>query len=151
MPYPKKLYLDANFLIAYFADNHDDHDSSKILFFNLLKQNCKMYISTLGLDESWYKIWEVLQKDTPRDKRKSFKEFYSEIKQVLNSIEDLSDDIKIIQFEKDLKNGVRQSVENIGTFNMRPRDAFHLSYMQDCGLIAIVTKNKADFDQVSGA
>jgi predicted nucleic acid-binding protein len=109
-----------------------------------------MYISVLGLDETWYKIWEVLQKDTPKENRKSFKEFYSEIKQVLESIEGLSDDIKIIQFEKSLKTGIRQSVENIGTFDMRPRDAFHLAYMQDCGLTAIVSKDKKKFNQVSG-
>lgn len=147
MVYPNKLYLDANFLIAYFADNHDDHDSSKILFFNLLKQDCKMYISVLGLDETWYKIWEVLQKDVPKENRKSFKQFYNEIKQILEALEGLSDNIKIIQFEKDLNTGIKQSVENIGNFDMRPRDAFHLAYMQDCDLQAIVTKDKKTFNK----
>lgn len=148
MPYPRKVYLDANFLIAYFANNHDDHDSSKILFFNLLKQDCKMHISVLGLDEAWFKVWEVLQKDISKEDRKSFREFYAEIKQILESLEGLSENIKIIQFEKSLENGVKQSVENIGRFDMRPRDAFHLAYMQDVGLKAIITKDKRNFDKV---
>ncbi len=33
MPNVDKIYLDANFLVAYFVNNHADHDASKILFF----------------------------------------------------------------------------------------------------------------------
>src|SRR4030042_3039534 len=148
MGLPEKIYLDANFLIAYFLDDHNDHNASRLLFFNLLKQNCVTYISTLGLDEAWYKIYEVSQKDIPKEKRKPIKEFYSEIKRILEEIRKLPENIKIIQFENDFESGVRQVIENIGSFNFRPRDAFHLAYMQDLNLQAIVTKNKKEFDKV---
>lgn len=149
MSLPNKVYLDSNFLIAYFVDNHDDHDASKRLFFNLLQQNCVTYISTLGLDEAWFKIYEVLQKDIPKEKRKPIKEFYSEIKQILEAIKKLPQNIKIIQFENDFEVGVKQTVENIGSFNFHPRDAFHLAYMQDLSLQAIITKDKKGFEKVS--
>lgn len=149
MTQPDRIYLDANFLIAYFVDNHDDHQASKSLFFKLLKQDCMMYISTLSLDEGWYKAYEVLQKDIPREKRKPIKEFYSEIKQILEAIEKLSQNIKIIQFENNLTEGVKQAVENIGNFGFRPRDAFHLAYMQDLNLKIIITKDKKDFNKVA--
>lgn len=109
-----------------------------------------MYLSVLGLDEAWFKVWEVLQKDVPKENRKSFKQFYKEIKQILEALEGLSRNIKIIQFEKDFNTGIRQSVENIGSFDMRPRDAFHRVYMQDCGLQAIVTKDKKTFNKPPG-
>ena len=148
MNLPNKIYLDANFLIAYFADNHDDHAASKLLFFNLLQQDCVAYISTLGLDETWYKVYEVLQKDISKEKRKPIQEFYSEIKQILEEIKKLPQNIKIVQFENDLDTGIKQAVENIGNFNFRPRDAFHLAYMQDLHLQAIITKNKREFEKV---
>ena len=108
-----------------------------------------MYISVLGLGETWYKVWEVLQKDIPKDKRKPIQLFYNEIKQILEALEGLSQNIKIIQFENDLNSGVRNSIENIGKFNFYPRDAFHLAYMQDRGLKTIITKDKRSFNQVS--
>ena len=148
MRLPNRIYLDANFLIAYFVDNHDDHSASQLLFFNLLKQDCVTYISTLGLDEAWYKIYEVLQKDVPKKQRKPIKEFCSEIRQILEAIRNLPENIKIVQFENDLEAGVKQAVENIGSFNFRPRDAFHLAYIQDLKLKAIITKDKKGFDKV---
>ena len=148
MNLPNKIYLDANFLIAYFVDNHDDHNASKLLFFNLLQQDCVTYISTLGLDEAWFKVYEVLQKDIPKEKRKPIKEFYSEIKQILEAIKKLPQNIKIVQFENDFEAGIKQAVENIGSFNFHPRDAFHLAYMQDLNLQAIITKDKKGFDKV---
>ena len=148
MDLPNAIYLDANFLIAYFVDSHDDHNASKLLFFNLLQQDCVTYISTLGLDEAWYKIYEVMQKDVPKEKRKPIQEFYSEIKQILESIKKLPQNIKIVQFENNFNVGIQHAVENIGKFNFRPRDAFHLAYMQDLNLEAIITKNKKEFDKV---
>lgn len=148
MKLPNEIYLDANFLIAYFVGNHTDHNASKVLFFNLLQQDCVTYISTLGLDEAWFKVYEVLQKDIPKDKRKPIKEFYSEIKQILGEIRKLPQNIKIVQFENDFETGIKQTVENIGSFNFHPRDAFHLAYMQDLNLQTIITKDKTGFGKV---
>ena len=146
MPNVDKIYLDANFLVAYFVNNHSDHNASKILFFNLLKQNSSLYISTLGLDEAWFKIWEASQPNTTN--RKPFKDFYSIFKGVLTQLQNLST-MNIIQFENDFHRVVENSIENIGNFSLRPRDAFHLAYMQDLGINQIITKDKK-FDHVSG-
>ena len=113
-----------------------------------MKQDCVTYISTLGLDEAWFKVYEVLQKDIPKDKRKPIKEFYPEIKQILKAIRKLPQNIKIVQFENNFEAGVKQTVENIGSFNFHPRDAFHLAYMQDLNLKTIITKDKKGFDKV---
>ncbi len=119
---------------------------ARFCFFNLLKQNSNLYISTLGLDEAWFKIWEVSQPNT--NNRKPFKDFYKILKTVLTQLKNLST-MNIIQFENDFQKGVDNSIENIGDFNLRPRDAFHLAYMQDLGINQIITKDKK-FDHVSG-
>lgn len=146
MPNVDKIYLDANFLIAYFVNNHEDHNASKVAFFKLLKHNSNLYISTLGLDETWFKIWEASQPNTKN--RKPFKDFYTVLKSVLTQLKSLSN-MNIIQFENDFQKGVENSIENIGSFDLRPRDAFHLAYMQDLGINQIITKDKK-FDQVAG-
>ena len=66
----------------------------------------------------------------------------------LTPIRKLPQNIKIVQFENDFEAGVKQTVENIGSFNFHPRDAFHLAYMQDLRLQAIITKDKKGFDKV---
>lgn len=114
-----------------------------------LKRNYTLYISVLGLDEAWYKVYEVLQQDVPKNQRKPIKEFYTAIKKILKAIEGLTENIKIVQFENNFSSGVRNSVENIGKYNSHPRDAFHLAYMQDLSLNAIVTKDKNQFSKVA--
>lgn len=146
MPNVDKIYLDANFLVAYFVNNHADHSASKIVFFNLLKQNSSLYVSTLGLDEAYYKIYEVSQVNDVH--RKPIKNFYVILKNVLSQLQTLSN-MNIIQFENDFQKGVENSIENIGSFNLRPRDAFHLAYMQDLGIKHIITKDKK-FGHISG-
>ncbi len=137
----RRYYLDANFLTAYFINNHEDHDKSKKLMFTLLKEKAELFISSLTLDETWYKVYETLQRQIPKDQRKPFKEFYINLKAILKSILEFPN-TKIIQFENDLIGGVKNALENIRNYNLRPRDAFHYAIMKDCDITLIVTKDK---------
>ena len=144
------IYLDANFLVAFFADKHTDKDSSRKLFFNLLKSNFVLFISPLTLDETWYKIWEIphREKKLKKEKWPSIKSFYPKIKVILNELKKLPETFRVIQFENSLEVGVNNAAENIGVYGLEPRDAFHLAYMQDLHIETIITKDKKDFDKV---
>lgn len=144
------IYLDANFLIAFFADKHPDKDSSKKLFFNLLKSNSVLFISTLTLDETWYKIWEMpyREKKLKKEKWPSIKTFYPKIKIILDELKKLPETFRLIQFENNLEDGINNAAENIGVHGLEPRDAFHLAYMQGLHIETIITKDKKDFNKV---
>jgi len=142
-------YLDSNFLIAYFVRNHDDHNSSRKLMFKLFEKNKKLFISCLSLDETLYKVKETLEIQIPKNRRKPFKDFYGEFMLIVDSILN-NPHIKIVQFEKDLNQGVKNVIENIKNYNLGPRDAFHLALMQDLEIGDIVTKNKKDFEKIPG-
>ena len=145
------IYIDANFLVAFFADRHPDKDSSRRLFFNLLKSNSVLFISTLTLDEAWYKIWEIPYREKKLKKKRwpSIKEFYPRIKLIMEEIIKLSETFKLVQFENSLDRGIKNAAENVGIYGLEPRDAFHLAYMQDLNLQTIITKDKKDFNKVS--
>ena len=144
------VYLDANFLIAFFADKHADKDNSRKLFFNLLKSNSILFISPLTLDETWYKIWEIPHRERKLKKEKwlSIKTFYPNIKAILDELKKLPETFKLIQFENSLEIGINNAAENIGVHGLEPRDAFHFAYMQDLHIETIITKDKKDFDKV---
>ena len=144
------IYLDANFLIAFFADKHPDKDSGRKLFFNLLKSNYVLFISPLTLDETWYKIWEIphREKKLKKEKWPSVKTFYPKIKVILDELKKLPETFRLIQFENNLEIGINNAAENIGIHGLEPRDAFHLAYMQDLHIETIITKDKKDFNKV---
>ena len=144
------IYLDANFLIAFFADKHPDKDSSRKLLFSLLKSNAVLYVSTLTLDETWYKIWEIPYRERKLKKEKwlSIKVFYPKIKIIMDELKKLPETFKLIQFENSLEIGMNNAAENVGVHGLEPRDAFHLAYMQDLQIKTIITKDKKDFNKV---
>lgn len=144
------IYLDANFLVAFFADKHPDKDSSRKLFFNLLKSNSVLFISTLTLDETWYKIWEIpyREKKLKKEKWPNIRTFYPKIKIILDELKKLPETFRLIQFENNLEVGINNASENIGTHGLEPRDAFHFAYMQDLQIETIITKDKKDFSKI---
>ena len=144
------IYLDANFLVAFFAAKHTDKDNSKKLFFNLLKSNSVFFISPLTLDETWYKIWEIphREKKLKKERWPSIKTFYPKIKVILDELKKLPEIFRLIQFENSLMAGINNAADNIGSHGLEPRDAFHLAYMQDLDIETIITKDKKDFDKV---
>ena len=145
------IYLDANFLVAFFTDKHSDRNSSRKLFLKLLKSNSVLFISTLTLDETWYKIWEIphREKKLKKEKWPSIKTFYPKIKVILDELKKLPETFRLIQFENNLEIGINNAAQNIGVHGLEPRDAFHLAYMQDLRIETVITKDKKDFNKVS--
>ena len=135
---PKKIYADANFLISYWINDHEDHERARKLFFELIENDSIIFISPLVLDESWYKIRYILKKlkcavNIP------FKDFYQNFKKLFEFIVS-SPYFRIIQFRSDfVVQGCREALENIRWYNFRPHDAFHLALVKDNKICAIVT------------
>jgi len=57
--------------------------------------------------------------------------------------------MKFIQFEKDLVLGIRNAIDNICIYDLKPHDAFHYAMIRDLGINCIVTKDK-DFNKIKG-
>lgn len=144
---PKDVYLDANFLVAYFVKGHQDSNGSRKLFFELVSSGIKLYLSNLGLDETLFKIYEIYRGQT--SKSIPFNHYTKNFEEVLQNITNSSLGFYLIQFNNP-KGGAEKAVENIRNFNLRPRDAFHLAHLQDLGISYIVTKDKQDFENISG-
>ncbi len=143
---PKEVYADANFLISYWLPKHEDYKQARLRFFELIEKDYQFTVSPLIIDECWYKIRYIWEKQNPSI-QKSRRESYQEFKELLNFIIS-SQFLRIIQFRNNLVNGCRQALENIKTYNFRPHDAFHLAMVEDNRISAIVTKD-SDFTKQS--
>lgn len=148
-PASLEIYLDANFLVAYFLSKHADSKKAQKMFARLLIGNNKMLLSPLVVDEVMNGIYKTLR-DQERVNGllpdKSHKDYINNIRQ---AVEQLTKDtsFNIIQFRSDPADGCLRAVENIDRYDFRPRDGFHLAYMQDQEIEYIVT-NDRKFDGV---
>ncbi len=149
LPSNENIYIDANFLIAYFVDDHEDHiNSKKVLAYLLIKQNT-LHFSPLTLDELMMGVHEI--KNTLKIKKGSKKgfpvaHFYPELKQAIEYLLNNSQ-FRLRQFENNINNSCLLGLENVKKFILRPRDAFHVTYMQDWGINKIITKD-SKFDKL---
>lgn len=139
----ENIYLDANFLIAYFVDDHEDHiNSKKLLAYLLIKQNT-LHFSPLTLDELMMGIHKIKNTtNIKKDNKKAFPvaHFYPELKQAIEYLLNNSQ-FRLRQFENNLNDSCLLAFENIKKFTLRPRDAFHVTYMQDWGINKIISKD----------
>lgn len=149
VPSNTNLYLDSNFLVAYFVPHHSDHHKSVITFANLLSQNNTLHLSPLVIDETLHAIRN--EYNALRKKNKLLPQphafFFNELKGVIDQLIQFSQ-IKIRQFEGSINNGCSSTVDNIKKYSLAPRDAFHLAYMQDWGVDYIVT-NDSNFTSLA--
>ena len=151
LPTNDDLYLDANFLIAYFISDHGDHKNSiKLLAYLLIKQDT-LHFSPLTLDELMMGVHREL--NTAKNKKGNNKgfsvaHFYPELKVALELLLNNSQ-FKLRQFENNLNNSCILALENVKNFTLRPRDAFHVSYMQDWLINKIISKDSG-FDRLKG-
>ena len=149
LPNNVEVYLDANFLVAYFVNNHSDHTRSVQLFASLLAQSNLFNLSPLTIDETLHAIKKELdnlrKQNLYINKPHSF--YYQNLKQVVDTLI-ASPKVKIRQFENGIVDGCQIALENIKDFDLAPRDAFHAAYMQDWGINYIVT-NDDDFEALS--
>ncbi|MBU4099631.1 type II toxin-antitoxin system VapC family toxin, partial [Patescibacteria group bacterium] len=104
--------------------------------------------SALGVDEMMQAIKKTLQGQENADNLKkgnNYKDYISDIRQAVNLLINDST-FRVTQFN-DPASGCSHAVDNIDNYILRPRDAFHLSYMQDQQIKYIVT-NDRNFDKV---
>lgn len=152
LPTNDNLYLDANFLIAYFVNNHGDHkNSKKLLAYFLIKQDT-LNFSPLTLDELMmgiYRELNTIKNKEGKNKGLPITHYYPELKVALELLLNNSQ-FRLRQFENNLNNSCILALENIKNFTLRPRDAFHVSYMQDWSINKIISRD-SDFDKLKGA
>jgi len=150
-PTSTNVYLDANFLVAYLLSSHADSKKAQKIFAKILIGNNKMLFSPLTVDELMHGIYKTLR-DQERINGslpdKSHRDYLNDIKQAVKLISEGAS-FSIIQFEIDSTKGCLQAVENVDKYNFRPRDAFHLAYMQDHKIKYIIT-NDTKFDRATG-
>lgn len=143
------LYVDANFITAVFIKGHGDHKTAIKLFALLLINKNTFNFTPLTLDETLHAIWKT-KRSLKRKNNKlpdvSHSYFYNDYKKVINSLIQHAQ-VQLRQFENDLSSSCIQAIENIRDYDLRPKDAFHLSYMKDFGINTIVS-NDSDFDKL---
>src|SRR3989344_1948896 len=140
----ENIYLDANFLIAYFVDNHNDHKNSKKLFALLLINKNSFHFTPLTVDELMMGVHEVKNKaEIKKGSKKGYSvaHFYPELKDALEYLLN-NKQFRLRQFENNLTDSCLLALENLKKFNLRPRDSFHVSYMQDFDIKYIVSTDK---------
>jgi len=141
----EKIYLDANFLIAYFIPNHIDYAGSRKLFFEFISNQNELFLSNLGIDELLYKIFRASES---KNKTTGFSKYASKFETILKEFKKNPDNFKFIEFKKAIV-GADNAVANIKNYDLAPRDAFHLAYMQEVGISSIATKDK-NFGNIPG-
>mgnify|MGYP001120133921 CR=1 FL=1 len=147
-PISSEVYLDANFLVAYLISSHADARKAQKLFAKLLVSGNTLVFSALTVDETMLAVKRTLfsqEKSDNLKKGKNYKDYIKDIRNVVKIITNNSS-FRITQFRFPV-NGCNQAVENIDKYIMRPRDAFHLSYMQDQS-IKYIASNDKDFNNV---
>lgn len=148
LPSNVEVYLDSNFLVAYFVSLHGDHIDSVKLFATLLAQSNTLNLSPLIIDETFHSIRNEYNylRDKKKLARKPHSFFYQQLKQVIDQLISFPS-IKIRQFEKSVERGCQEATENIKKYSLAPKDAFSVAYMQEWGVNYIVT-NDSNFDSL---
>jgi len=140
--FSQKVFIDANFLIAYWIPHHEFHNAAKKKMFELIANNSLLFLDWLIIDEVWYKIWHLLKNEFLGE-GKPFKNFFENFKKILDFIEK-SSYIQIIQFRNNLIQKCYEALFNVKKYNLRPHDAFHLAIIKDHQISILVTKD-SDF------
>lgn len=136
----EKAYLDANFLIYWcFPKNPEIRQRVRFLLAKIFK-NYELYTSSLSLDETWWGI-----KDEYNTKFKTQLACYDEpiFSKLKGFTGKILEKIEISEF-KDPKSGIFSSLSSLRKYKLRPRDAFHLTLMQNNEIINIITDD-SDF------
>lgn len=151
VPSNSDVYLDSNFLVAYFVPRHKYHSDSVKLFATLLAQSDILHLSPLVVDETLHSIRNeynyLRKKQKLSDKPHSF--FYQQLKQVVDQLITFPS-IKVRQFEKNVGKGCQDAVDNIKKYSLAPKDAFSTAYMQEWGIKYIASKD-SNFNLVASA
>jgi len=156
--FPPRVYLDTNFVLAWYLKGHRDFGAASKLLTELTVQKVTIALSTLVVDEAWWRLiiayyerdngqgaWtdDVLKNDSGIPKR-----YYPELEKftvaLLRYPRSVVLDAPIAASEL-----VQKSKAHIQRFSLAPRDAFHVSMAQACGIDMIITNDK-QFEAVDG-
>ncbi len=138
----KRVYFDANVLIAHQLTNHQYFTQAKQLLETLWKQGSVFYLSSLTIDELFYGIGFCLR---AKDKNKPYAKIAAQLKEIFAAIISWQN-VELISFDNNLTE-IIQVLSYIKKYNLRPRDAFHLQIMKQNQLKKIATFDN-DFKQV---
>ncbi len=161
IPADATVYCDANFLVAYGAKETKQPETQKraqVLFAELLSKGCRITASPLSFDEAWNGVRKEagpkkifsLPLVNSRGVEFSYSDILSNIKSFTNNLL-ASPKFMVIQFPSSQeKTGVNQSLNNMDSLKLKPRDSFHLSVMQLNNIQHIITRDKNFSNKIKG-
>ncbi len=151
VPKSSEVYLDANFLTAYLLGPHTDAKKAQKLFAKILVAKTTMVFSPLSVDEMLHAIYKTLR-DQERINgllpNKSHKDYINELKTAISVLLN-NHSFRVTQFTNGGAASCSKAVDNIESYDLKPRDAFHLAYLQDQQIKHIVT-NDSNFNSIAG-
>ena len=151
VPISTEVYLDANFLVAYLLGSHSDTKKAQKLLAKILVAKTVMVFSPLSVDEMLNAIYKTLRNQERVNgllPNKSHKDYINELKTAISILLN-NNSFRVTQFANDEAVSCLKAVDNIESYNLKPRDAFHLAYLQDQQIKHIVT-NDSNFNSIAG-
>lgn len=135
----KEIYLDANFLIYWFIGKEPElKKRARLLLVEFLTTKKELCSSALAFDEAWWGI-----KNEYKYQKKVNLSCFDNL--VFNELKKFTDlilpKLNLIQFV-DVRNGIIEAMNYIKTFELKPRDAFHLVVMKHNDITTIVTDDE---------
>lgn len=141
IPKNEKVYIDANFLIAYLVPNHEHHIKAGTTMAGLLTADNILYFSPLCLSETLHGIIKEKRKSATFSEKPT-SSFYPDVKNATDVLL-VFPQLQLRQFENNLKQSCIDAVEYMRDFNMASADAFHVAYVKDLSINYIVTHDSA--------
>ena len=135
----KEIYFDANFLIYWFIGKEPElKKRARLLLVEFLTTKKELCSSALAFDEAWWGI-----KNEYKYQKKVNLSCFDNL--VFNELKKFTDlilpKLNLIQFV-DVRNGIIEAMNYIKTFELKPRDAFHLVVMKHNDITTIVTDDE---------
>ena len=125
-------YLDANVLVYYKNEDSPFFEKAKKLIEELLKQDSRLFVSPLVLDEFLFQFQILL-----RNKRVKRNKLFTLLDKALRDILDLPN-LFIVNLPSTKKNQLK-ILSFMNEFGLRPRDSYHLLTMLENNIHFFVT------------
>lgn len=129
--FSKMIYLDANFFIFALLDNTKKGEKSRAIQKEIIDGKYLAFTSPLAIDEV---MWVLIKNNKNHLLRNAVEDIYSTPNLEVREISSLAP-LHALGF--------------IETYNLKPRDALHVSIMKQMQLTTIVSDDN-DFDKVKG-
>lgn len=157
LTFPPKVYPDANFLISFYVPKHKWHKKASTLLVELTSQKVEIHLSLLAIDEALFKLLTIIyenqngegaweQNKPLKSDPEVCRRFHPELDTFVRSLWKLPN-LRLIDGPTPAFDIVEDSLKNIASYSLGPRDAFHLAILKAIGLTMILT-NDSHFDRV---